>query len=59
MTLPEYQNLTQEELELADHYAESGNTAGLRAMQRKSAARGGHSTNNESYHNPIRIKRID
>ena len=40
MALPEYQNLTQDELEWADHLAETGNFSGLRRMQELSASRG-------------------
>ena len=29
MTMPEYENLTKEELEFADHYFESGNFEGM------------------------------
>jgi len=39
MTLKAYRNLTKEELKEADHYAETGNTAGLNRMKRLSAER--------------------
>lgn len=39
MALPEYRNLTERELVYADHYAETGNMAGLRRMQELSASR--------------------
>jgi hypothetical protein len=35
----EYKNLTSEELVFADHYAETGNTAGLREMRERSSTR--------------------
>ena len=40
--LREYRNLTQDELEMADHYAEIGDRAGLVQMQKLSRARGGN-----------------
>ncbi len=45
MALPEYENLTESELEMADHYAEIGDRAALHQMQRRSATRGGAEVN--------------
>lgn len=42
--MPEYENLTKEELEFADHYFESGNFEGLAKMQKLSAERAGKGT---------------
>jgi len=39
MALPEYKNLTQSELEMADHYAEIGDMSTLRKFQEISANR--------------------
>lgn len=39
MALPEYRKLNADELEMADHYAETGNFSGLRRMQAISASR--------------------
>lgn len=35
-----YGNLSDEDLDLADHYAETGNSAGLRQMREKSERQG-------------------
>ena len=39
MPLSEYENLTEDELVWADHYAETGNTAGLNQYRKLSASR--------------------
>ena len=57
MALPEYKNLTQSELDQADHYAEIGDGAALRAFQRLSASREGKhpdKLNSDAYNNPMR-----
>jgi hypothetical protein len=60
MSLPEYANLTPDELEWADHCAETGNTHALRDLQELSANRVGRSAKNtEAYCNPIRLVKID
>ncbi len=41
MALPEYRNLTESELKMADHYAEIGDRSALHQLQRLSATRGG------------------
>lgn len=48
MAMSEYENLTKSELEMADHYFESGNFDGLANMQKLSAERAGISTKNIS-----------
>ena len=50
MTMPEYENLTKDELKLADHYFESGNFQDLAKLQKLSAKRGGQTTSNISTH---------
>ena len=42
MPLPEYKNLTEDELSMADHYAEIGDFGALRGFQRLSAEREGN-----------------
>tara|TARA_R110000851_G_scaffold87274_4_gene190336 strand:- start:1205 stop:1387 length:183 start_codon:yes stop_codon:yes gene_type:complete len=60
MSLPEYRNLTQSELEWADHCAETGNTSALRDLQELSANRVGRSAKNtDAYCNPIRLIKIE
>ena len=44
MAMKEYENLTEDELEWADHCFESGNFDGLAKMQKVSAERAGKST---------------
>ncbi len=39
MVLKEYENLTEDELVFADHYAETNNGQGLRKMQELSKSR--------------------
>ncbi len=39
-----YKNLSKDDLELADHYAETGNSAGLRQMREKSECQGRRQT---------------
>ncbi len=39
-----YKNLSRSDLELADHYAETGNSAGLRQMREKSERQGQRQT---------------
>lgn len=41
--MPEYKNLTESELELADHYFETGNFNALATLQELSASRSGKS----------------
>ncbi len=41
MTHPDYRNLTKSELEIADHYFESGNFSELQRMKELSASRVG------------------
>lgn len=60
MALPEYSNLTAEELEYADHCAEVGDMSGLRRFQEISAARAGTDcTNTVEYHNPMIPRKIE
>lgn len=53
MALPEYENLNQDELEWADHYAEIGDMTALRRLQETSASRGDKSINEVTYNNPM------
>ena len=53
MCLPEYKNLTQSELEMADHYAEIGDMSALRRYQEISASREGRPVNKTTYDNPM------
>ena len=60
MTQQAYRNLSQGELDMADHYAETGNCAGLRRMQELSASKEGRmarQVDQETYYNPIRLQR--
>lgn len=52
-----FKNLSKSDLRLADHYAETGNTAGLRQMLEKSAKKAGHAPDRRQMLNPIRLKR--
>jgi hypothetical protein len=52
-----FENLSKSELKLADHYAETGNTAGLRQMLEKSAKRAGRSPDRRQMLNPIRLEK--
>lgn len=54
MSLPEYKNLTADELEMADHYAEIGDMNTLRAFQRLSASRGSEELNPDTYLEPMK-----
>lgn len=59
MPLPEYENLTQSELEMADHFAEIGDMSALREYQRISAKRGGYKAQDyPEYNQPMRPRRI-
>lgn len=53
MTLHEYKNLTQSELEMADHYAEIGDASALRRYQKLSADRENKDTNPNTYALPL------
>ncbi len=59
MALPEYSNLTAEELEFADHCAEIGDMSGLRRFQEISAKRGGTDCDPKVYHNPMIPRKIE
>lgn len=41
MTMPQYKNLNKSELEMADHYFETGNFNALATLQELSASRSG------------------
>ena len=43
MPMPEYKNLDESELEIADHYFETGNFDALAKLQELSASRSGKS----------------
>lgn len=58
MPLPEYKNLTQSELEMADHYAEIGDMSVLRQYQQLSASREGGSIERSTYDNPMRPRKL-
>lgn len=58
MSLPEYKNLTQSELEMADHFAEIGDMNALRQYQQISAAREGQPVNRDTYDNPMVPRKI-
>jgi len=60
-SLPEYRNLTPDELEMADHMAEIGDCAALRRFQDLSASREGKTgreANPEQYDNPMQPRRL-
>ncbi len=58
MALSEYKNLTESELEMADHYAEIGDRSALHQLQRLSATRGGGGVNgNDARYTPLPIVR--
>lgn len=52
-----FKNLRKSEIKLADHYAETGNMAGLRQMLNKSAERSGRDAQPGHMLNPLRMKR--
>ena len=47
MPLPEYRNLSNDELVFADHYAETGNWGALRQLRELSAQRENSTTDQE------------
>lgn len=56
--MPEYENLTKDELEFADHYFESGNFNALAKLQKISAERGNKPTGNISAHTILKSHTI-
>lgn len=54
---PGFENLTDEEIREADHYADTGNSAGLRVMLRLSAERNGTNPDPVQMLRPMRVER--